>query len=481
MGIQAPRRVLAGGAMCVVAASMQPTHADARLGESHRAWAATAVPRATLELKGKGFRTSALSADGRVALVADARGAYVFRASSDGSWRSLSKPAARLRVPKSALANLAGLALSSDGTTALVAAGSVGRNEAAVYVFHVGSPRAWRSLVRPRAKLTNAREPGGFGSGVALSSDGTTVLVGEPRGADVFHVATADSWRDRSTPTATLVVDATGAEEGGLGVAVALSAAGTTALIGATDLSTLVGAAYIFRAFAPDDWMSSTTPDAVLTDGWIGMFGDDFGGAVALAPDGRTALVGAPELAPGPAGAAYLFQLRSGTVAERALIQTGSGHRSGGSGEVPGWSVALSGEGTALVGAPSVSRGRGAADVVDVAGPAQMAELTDAAGPPGELFGASVELSSDGATALVSSARAAVIFARTASAAGCYVPFVEGDGLPAAKRAVEATHCRVGEVTRLRTSSGRSARVIRQRPESGKRLVWGARVDLSVR
>jgi hypothetical protein len=271
-----------------------------------------------------------------------------------------------------------------------------------------------------------------------------------------------------------------GAESGGLGVAVALSADGATALIGTTHLGTHVGAAYVFRA-ATDDWISSGTPDAVLTDGWAGLFGDDFGGAVALSPDGRTALVGAPAFSYGSAGAAYLFRVRAPDdwPVERALIQHGRGDRGG----VPGWSVALSAEGTALVGVPSVFGGRGAADVLHIVGSAPAVKLTDAAGPLGDLFGAGVELSSNGATALVASARAAVIFTRRASGAagGCYVPYVVGGRLPAAKRAIDSTHCRIGRVTRVSAPRGRSGQVISQRPEPGKRLARGARIDLSVR
>src|SRR6266516_3944388 len=179
------RRVFAIGAICVVGTAFAPAEPSAgRLG--YRAWAATAIPQATLEIPGKGPRVTALSSDGGVAVVGDPRGVYLFRAPSEGSWDSSSKPAARLRLPSSALVNLAGVATSSDGTTVLVAAGAVGHNPAAVYVFHVSSPGAWRSRVTPTARLTNAADPTGFGSGVALSSDGRTAVVGDLGGADVF-------------------------------------------------------------------------------------------------------------------------------------------------------------------------------------------------------------------------------------------------------------------------------------------------------
>src|SRR5262249_23524237 len=181
------------------------------------------------------------------------------------------------------------------------------------------------------------------------------------------------------------------AEAGGLSIAVALSADGTTALVGATSLDTFVGAAYVFHAPA-DGWISSATPDAVLTDGAIGLFGDGFGGAVALSPDGMPALVGAPDIAFGPEGAAYFFHVRSpkdwaSTTSPDAV--TGRPGRET-YGEVPGWSVALSGEGTALVGEPSVLRTFGAADVLHTASSRRVSDatLTNAASPPGDLFGA---------------------------------------------------------------------------------------------
>lgn len=481
-GTRFVRRVFAFGAIGVVAAVAPAAPSAGRL--AYRPWAATAIPQTTLKGAGKGFRVSALSSDGRVAVVADPRAALVFRATSSGSWGSVVRPSANLRLPQSALANLTAVAASSDGTTVLVAAGSVAKSRAAVYVFHVPSPRAWRSSVNPMAKLTNAAAPAGFGSGVALSSDGSTALVGQLQGADVFHVPAAGSWRSSSRPTATLVADAVDAQAGGLGIAVALSADGATALIGATNLSTLVGAAYIFRAAAPDTWTSKAAPDAVLTDGAVGLFGDGFGAAVALSPEGTTALVGAPNLAFGPAGAAYLFRVRSprawaSTTDPDAVVAQRGGGRSG---EVPGWSVALSAEGTALLGEPSVLRAVGAAEVLrdTELGVTSGAKLTDAASSPGDLFGESVALSADGTTALVSSVRATVIYSRPSGrrAAQCYVPYVHGDAVRAAKRVIASTHCRVGKVTRV--SPRRSSRVISQTPEPGERLARGTTIDLRV-
>src|SRR5262249_37721463 len=140
--------------------------------------------------------------------------------------------------------------------------------------------------------------------------------------------------------------------------------------------------------------------------------------------------------------------------------------------------------GTALVGEPSVLGKVGAADVLHVAGlhRAPHARLTNAASPPGDLFGASVGLSADGTTALVSSVRATFIYTRSGShgATRCYVPYVKGKTLLAAKRRIESTHCRVGRVIRVGVSRSRSAHVISQTRRPGERLAKGATVGLRI-
>lgn len=200
--------------------------------------------------------------------------------------------------------------------------------------------------------------------------------------------------------------------------------------------------------------------------------------------------MGAPNLALGPGGAAYFFHVRSpdgwtSTTDPDTVVEQHSGSRSG---DVPGWSVALSAEGTALVGRPSVLGQGGAADILHASGTDESwgvgmmfhAKLTNAASPPGDLFGESVALSADGTTALVSSVKANYIFTRSGSrhATHCYVPYVYGDAVRAAKRAIESTHCRVGEVTRA--SRRRRSRVISQTPRAGERLAAGTTIDLRV-
>jgi hypothetical protein len=90
---------------------------------------------------------------------------------------------------------------------------------------------------------------------VALSADGTTALVGAPGAASgkgaayVFHVSGEGSWATSSTPTATLS-NSGGASANQFGISVALSADGTTAASGAYGVSSSTGAAYVFHVLA---------------------------------------------------------------------------------------------------------------------------------------------------------------------------------------------------------------------------------------
>jgi hypothetical protein len=65
------------------------------------------------------------------------------------------------------------VALSADGTTALIAGHSEGTPSVRVFVR---SDSTWRM----QAELTSGSSEMSFGSSVALSADGNTALVGEP-------------------------------------------------------------------------------------------------------------------------------------------------------------------------------------------------------------------------------------------------------------------------------------------------------------
>jgi FG-GAP repeat len=128
------------------------------------------------------------------------------------------------------------------------------------------------------------------------------------------------------------------------GGSVALSAAGSTALVGASGASSNTGKAYVFRLRA-----GAWSQVAVLAGSRVPR-GVAFGGSVALSPAGSTALIGAGS---GPVrGVAYVFRLRGGTWSQVAQLTASDGASFDGFGS----SVALSAPGsTALVGAPDHS------------------------------------------------------------------------------------------------------------------------------
>ncbi len=286
---------------------------------SEGSWATSSSPAATLSYSGGAdgdqFGASvALSTDGTTALVGapvvslGIGAAYVFHVASEASWSSSSSPATTLTYLNGAPLDDFGsaVALSTDGSTALVGAYRVDANVGAAYVFHVASESSWSSSpsLMPVATLT---DPGGaadasFGHVLALSADGTTALISGGGDAYIFQAPSEGAWASSATPMATLSDSATD----GFPSALALSKDGTTALIGALGVGSFTGAAYIFHVTSEGSWASSSSPTATLTNSG-GAANNQFGYAVAMSSDGTTAFIGAINANVG--GTAYVFQV----------------------------------------------------------------------------------------------------------------------------------------------------------------------------
>lgn len=303
------------------------------------------------------------------------------------------------------------VALSSDGSTGLLGTywesqGSGPKKQGRAYVFKRDGA-AWTQ----QAKLSAAEGAAGdqFGYSVALSSDGNTALIGailttvdgkNAQGAAYVFTRSAANWTEQKR-----LLASQGAANDFFGSAVALSSDGNTALIGAkyTKIGDkdFQGAGYVFTRSGAD-WTEH--PRLTAADGAAS---DQFGTSVALSSDGSTALIGAIEVSVGgldSQGAAYVFT-RTGeswlpqaelTAADRADI------------EQIGTSAALSSDGnTALVGAGYSEVGslqnQGAAYVFTRSGATwtQQAKLIDEEGTEYEGFGWSVALTGDGSTALI--------------------------------------------------------------------------------
>jgi hypothetical protein len=291
------------------------------------------------------------------------------------------------------------VALSANGQTALI--GSPFDDNGAAYLY-VKTASGWPTT--PTATITPpVNADWGLGMSVALSADGQTALIGAPfanhTGAAMLYTA-ASGWSN--TPVATFTSNAA---QSYFGWSVALSADGQTALAGAPQSGADLGdgAAYVFSETA-GSW--PTTPTATFTAP-VGS-NDYLGGSVALSADGQTALLGAPDAGPGNNnngdGAAYLYTAPSGAW---PTVPTATFTGVLNSDENLGNSVALSGDGqTAVAGAPFAgSTGQdGAAYLYTAASgwsDTPVATFTPTASPGGEL-GNSLALSDDGQTVLAS-------------------------------------------------------------------------------
>jgi hypothetical protein len=265
------------------------------------------------------------------------------------------------------------------GAPSATSGGSLGRG--AVYVFERGavppaalaSAKAIAGLIAAKslervATLTNASGSAGdkWGSAVAISPDGGTIVIGAPGagnnlGQAVAFEAPVGGWVDDATPDLPLT-PAPGAGEtlGEFGAAVSIDAAGRI-VIGAPASdrpgSNDAGAAFVF-----DDGgvqrgaLAAATPAA----------GDRFGASVAIA-SGSIA-IGAPNDDIGSAvdrGSVSTFTTDGSTVTAGPVLNAGNGA----GGDKWGTSVSLSPTGGLLaVGAPGARSGVGSGTVLGASG-----------------------------------------------------------------------------------------------------------------
>jgi hypothetical protein len=355
----------------------------------------------------------AISGDGATALVGSSgknngQGvAYIFTR-SNGIWKEIGELA-----PGDGEANEhfgSALTLSTDGSTALVGAWNKTVNgnaeQGAAYIFTTSDD--W--VTHTQAAELTARDgevQDDFGNSVALSADGTTAVVGSPSGGNTdqgvaYVFATPDGW---TTHTQTAELTASDLYAGdAFGQTVSLSDDGTTALVGAPGRAINgnleQGAAYLYTLNN-----SSWTQAAELTAN-DGVAEDSFGGRVALSADGAMALIAAYGKNDFQ-GAAYVFTTSDGwtTNTQAAELTASNGEKD----DMFGWDVALSDNATALVGSLSANVdeniGQGAAYVFTESSGAwtQTAELTESDGAAYDGFASTVAFSSDGATMLMGS------------------------------------------------------------------------------
>jgi hypothetical protein len=348
----------------------------------------------------------ALSSDGKTALIGgrgdneEVGAAWVFTRKGS-KWNEEAKLTGGGEIGSGQFGS--SVALSSNGKTALIGGGADNEGVGAAWVF----TRSGSTWTQQGEKLTPNDEVGGlfggeFGSSVALSSDGSTALIGGP--SDHFEPFTGGAaWvftraRSRWTQQGAKLIAHTDFGEGPLdfGVRVSLSGDGNTALIGGEFCHHCDGRAWVFTR-SGTTWGQQAELAGVRMPG----IGSANLGDIALSSDGNTALIG---LAEGieAVGSAFVFARSGSNWAQQGpelLPNDAIGE------DVFGSSVALSGDGNlALIGDSTDNEGVGAAWLFNRSGSTwtQQGEKLSGKGESGTgKFGSGVALSSDGNTALV--------------------------------------------------------------------------------
>jgi hypothetical protein len=227
-----------------------------------------------------------------------------------------------------------------------------------------------------------------FGLTVSLTAGGQTALVGAP-GKTVGAAYVLVEHGGRWSAQQELDSPA-GSAQDSYGLSVALAGDGRTALVGAYTGNGRNGVVYSYTRHGGTYVLDGqiTAPD--------GAFGDGFGASVSLSGLGNVALIGAPDHN-GYQGAAYEFVRGGGSWSEQREFQDPVA-----AGEAYGYSVSEAADGlTGVVGAPFAGGGQGAAYVVSQR--ASQQELTGTSTPPTALFGLSVSIDAVGARVLVGS------------------------------------------------------------------------------
>ncbi len=296
------------------------------------------------------------------------------------------------------------LGINGDQNARLTYNGAIG----AVFVFVRSATGTWTQQAYVKASVRSNQ----FGASLSMSSDGNLLVVGAPNndsstGSAFVFARSGTTWTEQA------VLAASNAELGDLfGSSVAVSGDGSTIVVGAIFESsgatgvngdqsnnnvTNSGAAYVFArsgtTWTQQAYLKPTSTASSLI----------FGKPLAITASGNEIAVGAPNtnLTWVGAGAVYLFQ-RSGTqwvVGPRVTSPTQSGNGNFGN------AIALSSTGTTLaVGAPSESLNPNMPDSIGAVhvftwASGSVTHVTRLQAPsPGtfDLFGESISLSADG-------------------------------------------------------------------------------------
>ena len=279
--------------------------------------------------------------------------------------------------------------LSADGSVALI--GNKYMVPKGQAYFYIKDGTTWELKQTFTGKSADCY----FGEAVALSADGSVALIGAGGStsvmgqAYVYHKTGSGSWGNEI-----VIYDPDKQSDGGFGAFVALSADGNTALITAIGIyENKNRIVYIFRKNEDDNWdLEAKIPDPSTNN-------SAYGAPISISSDGNIALIG-DYSQDGLCGSVYVY-IRSGST---WTLQQKLNDPDVTSGDCFGISLDLIGNGnTALIGAFGADSHKGAAYIYSKKGDTwelqqkiNDPDLTNSFG-----FGCSVALSDDGNTALV--------------------------------------------------------------------------------
>ncbi|MBV9069830.1 MAG: WD40 repeat domain-containing protein [Acidobacteria bacterium] len=344
-----------------------------------------------------------LSADGNTALVGgpgdtSRAGAVWVWTRTEGLWRQSGKLTVTGPVDADTFDGLGvSAALSADGNTAIAGRNGDDSFTGAAWVW-TRSGGTWNQ----QSKLVGAGAQGSIsqGSGVAVSGDGNTAIVGAI--GDHYRAGAAWIWTRSGgfwTQQSIKLVGSGAVGRAQQGSFVAISADANTALVGGFADDGGKGAVWVWTR-ENGIWTQQGTK--LVGSGAVGAGLQGISGA--LSADGNTAIIGGFG-DNGSLGAAWVWTRSGGIWIQQGPKLSGSGAVRSSVAVNQGFSVALSADGnTAIVGGAGDDQGKGAAWVWTRSEGAWTQQgpklvVSDTAGAAG--LGFAVSLSADGNTALL--------------------------------------------------------------------------------
>jgi len=311
------RRVVAL-AVLLVAAAISPAYGQTKAYPLLQQQGLKLVGTGATGLAAQG-QSVAISADGNTAIVggpndnSNVGGAWIFKRSGS-TWTQQGAELVGTGATGAAQQGKS-VAISGDGTTVIIGGPGDNSNAGAAWIFIFTSDGGWTQY---GTKLvgTGATGPAAQGTSVALSGDGTIGMVGGPSdnsnaGAAWVFTFNGLSWSQSGSKL--VGTGATGAAQ--QGASVSLAAGGRYALVGGPADNSGVGAAWVWTK--TETWVGSKITGTSNTGA------SAQGTSVAISDDAWVAAIGGPGDSSN-AGAVWVFTRTPGGFVQQAKV-TGSG------------------------------------------------------------------------------------------------------------------------------------------------------------